>query len=259
MKKIISYVFSLLMILQLLVLTSCKKEDEIEKSKPEPNEEDVCKLVKATMDETYNKGQSRLFATISYEYNVDHQLVKTTAPGLGYQTFEYDSKGQIIKFFRSYNGIPDQTQYIDYDNQGRWIKTINIEKSDSTIYQVSYDTEGNRTKIDILYPDGGTTYTHYKYVNGNMIEKIEYGASTISTTYEYYLDKENKQRSWQIKTFPMGGMATPNKNLLKKESSSTAKNSFTYSYELNEKGYVTKETKLNPDYIFVFTYEYDCL
>ncbi|MDO1451199.1 hypothetical protein Q0590_33305 [Rhodocytophaga aerolata] len=257
--------FIALYLLSLTFLTSCEKDDQgarIAQTTPacrltkiynpdKPTDYTIYKYDnegKLTQAISYYEGQEDM--VMNYEYNPQDQLTKHIVKNNRYwdngrqttkgevTTLEYNQKGQIAKYVQL-NSIP----YNEISYQSKIETTC------------EYDLEGNRTK-NLQVTSNSTTYhtstftSIFTYQDGNCI-KAQFGQGAPSefiTEYEYYLDMENKQRSFsQSYYYSSLSSMTPSKNMMKKMTASftqypTSNYTIENSYQYNTEGFATTQT-----------------
>ncbi|MDO1449298.1 hypothetical protein Q0590_23680 [Rhodocytophaga aerolata] len=168
----------------------------------------------------------------------------------GYAILEYDNNNRVVKILSYEDTQVEESGVIEYNAKGQWIKMTSSEPGSSAtqVSTAEYDSNGNRTKVTTSY--GIITY---EYAGGNLTKSTTSytaGSSTYSntTTYEYYLDRDNKLSAIE-ELLNTGYGATPSKNMLKKQtytssyaSDDSAESGEIFTYEFNEKGFPTRST-----------------
>ena len=185
MKKLILSVF----VLTAFFVTSCNDDTEVDGGNDNTTEEKTCRI--ATIDD--NDG-----SVTEFTYDGDN-IVKMK---------ETDS-AEVVNYDFSYTS--DKLMMITNDSNEKWELTYtgeNVTKIEYSadgeledIYDVSYDADGNPTKIDVSFPGdmGAELYLTYEMTwdNGNMtsMSESEYENGNqlpaITTDYTAYDDKVN--------------------------------------------------------------------
>jgi ribosomal protein S24E len=134
----------------------------------------------------------------------------------------------------------------------------------------AYDADGNRVQITTVETRNGYTFTvvrAYEYQDGNLI-KFYLNPGTMSERlfeYEYYLDRENKSKSFS--QYPYLTSATPSRHMVKKITGTSsepgaASSVDQYSYEYNDQGFIVKDVHTytfgSTSSTISRTYEYNC-
>jgi hypothetical protein len=240
----------------LAVFPSCKKEDE----KPQPS----CRITKEDSDLTSeNKydyeydGAGLLKTVVAYE---ESNVIQRYA--FGKYEYEYNQQQKLIKTkFIHYNeadAIFDTSTAYEYDEKGRWRKTTVINNSGQITEAQEATYSGDKITIKRTFSNSYNDYQEVlEYSGENLIKSTN---SDGVTTYEYYSDKENKMEP----VIKLRLLAS--KNLLKTSVRTSLSSIYAitdnYTYEFNEKGYVTKSVKENDSgnthYSTTTTYEYEC-
>ena len=136
-------------------------------------------------------------STSTYEYAYDEngnqtKMVITESSGYFYSgEYTYDAEGREIKSVIT-DDYGTSTYENVYDAEGNLIKEIMTDESGTTIYENVYDAEGNRTK-EIMSDENGNAFTIYEYSydeQGNLLETtIKEGDSTWTMTKCTYDEK----------------------------------------------------------------------
>jgi hypothetical protein len=250
--------FLLALIMMLPWLSSCSKDNETPPDLPSPKKTTplttkptgICKLTKYSYVVSPTSSGS---STYEYEFSAQAHIIKITDGPNNYYTLEYNSSHHLAKsvFYGQSSKI---TKVYEYDTQGRWIKTrsesssltSNVATSTDT-QTISYDTNGNRSKIETVLSTGLHTTRVYNYPAPNVIEEIYTSTYMGMTkrmvfTREYFADMKNKSKSYDDLLAPFYDHSTLPDGLIKKMVSET--DSRDYSYEMNQQGYPTKATIL---------------
>ena len=256
----------LFLLLLVSVLFACDKENDAE-----PDETYAPCLI-TRIDETggsyttYRYDSNRRLASY-YVYEVN-----AYPAGVVFEynyTIERDSENRISKVasrIKSDNASKDTASIItliEYDAQGRWIKSkfghtsgVNVPPTFIATTYVKYNSEGlisttTTNKPSIYEPYEAFFYSlAFEYEQENLIRSVfDFTPnSKVERRYEYYLDKEAKLTEVDLLRLitdrgsaPAG--ASPSKNLLKRiTTDDKAKILDDYTYEFNEHGYPTKIT-----------------
>jgi hypothetical protein len=196
------------------------------------------------------------------------------------RTYEYNSLNQLIKLSNDYpanSPSRDDVMLNEFDSRGQWAKgTLTVASSGSNTYVVNRDSQGNRSRIDMVNPTTNQVVaTHsYIYSDGNLVKYVSRGNSAISqdslvTTFQHFTDREDKFEPIAESMGHAYGYETLSKNLISKEiltqynSGSTnglSSPPIEYSYEFNDKGFPIKITFLyaGTGAKVIYLYEYQC-
>jgi hypothetical protein len=255
----------------LLCLGSCQQQEE-----PVPGTTPTCRPVK----------EQRLDDPAVYtlhEYDAQRNLTKSTTykqDAIVYlATYQYNAQGRITScIYKSMHNTAQPETWKEYNftfvynEKGQMISFVmnsndELSREEGTC---AYDADGNRVKITTLETRNGYTFTvvrAYEYKDGNLV-KFYLDPGTFGERlfeYEYYLDRENKSRSFN--QYPYLTSATPSRNMVRKVTSTSndpdaAGSVSQYSYEYNDQGFVVKDV-----YTYAWgstsstisrTYEYNC-
>jgi len=137
------------------------------------------------------------------EYEYSHGLISKVTTQTGYDTYEYSSKGNLIKITNYVINFNSPTGYIilqifsyTYSGEGKKVKeTIEYPQINSIEYNLFYYTDGRLSKIENHgYSDAITRYTLY--------ESDDYGQSKKEVVY----NPNNVPYRWTINSFSNGLM-----------------------------------------------------
>lgn len=213
-------------------------------------------------------------------------ITRIDETGGGYTTYQYDSNRRLTSFFvkevheqpvkavfeTNYNIERDSEDRIsrivknggtitaiEYDAQGRWVKSqygVAHDANNPPVYSITtnveYNTEGliaktTATKASVFDPNGVYFYSlALEYEQKNLTRSTFDFTSKSVRRYEYYLDKEAKLTEVDlVRLYMASGSApsgaSPSKNLLKRVTTDDkATIIYDYTYEFNEQGYPTK-------------------
>ena len=181
MKKLMSMLLSVFM---LLCLCACSDKDGQNEPQPtQPVENDDPEIYtkedgKLKMEVSYNSN-GLLFSTIIYEYDGAGNVIKEAEFGIndapaGYNSYEYDDKGRKTLLV-SYMAVNDE----EYSEEYR------------TSYE--YDESGKLIKA-VSTMDGKTvSVTEYEYKNGLCVSENNYeGESFVISEYKYEYDDSDR-------------------------------------------------------------------
>jgi hypothetical protein len=183
------------------------------------------------------KEEKSSFSSITYSYN-----------------YEYDSYGRLIKEYRSKTGIKNYQIVTCIYPSLNLIILIDSSKFNDTVSYFIKDTMHLNSKGYVILEKGQYSSTNYSYdslgfqlskngknivVNGNLIQSEEVNNTNY---FEFYLDKINTIGYFNFGAYFWG---KSNQNLIKKYTRSDNNNSYTNTYEFDEKGRVTKQVNID--------------
>ena len=246
---------NLYLLLLITILFACNEEDS---AKPDKIL-DPCLITriedKGGSYSTYQYDNNNRLSSYFVKVVSDHPL--TIASERNY-TIERDSENRISKIIAgSKGGNHVDITTVDYDAQGRWVKSTYGSTPDAntppefvSTTNVEYNKDGLITKTTTFRSNGTFFYSlALEYEQKNLTRSV-FELPDASTKwiqrYEYYLDKEAKPTEVDLVNLytargsvPAG--ASPSKNLLKRRTSDDgAVIADELTYEFNEFGYPTK-------------------
>ena len=141
----------------------------------------------------------------TYAYDEDGNMIReeyksTKGGGISIckaTEYTYDEDGNCIHVKTLYDGEVVSEDTNEYDENGNLIKTSNLRAEDTnpriTIYEYTYDYEGNILKSIKKDEQGSKTIAEYTYdTNGNILTYVKGGAVLLTDAhYEYEYDANN--------------------------------------------------------------------
>lgn len=225
-----------------LLSTSCDKE-KVDPQKPScllGREERDSYSYNTAVDMVYNTQGLILSNTLTH-----HDGTKQVT------TYERNSANKVSKIISSRGSQIVSHTVLEYDSQGRWVKTA--ESDNSVVLKAEYNSQNKVSKIRKTSMSGASTYNilnyTYDYANGNLVKiTMTQGGLIEITELEYYTDKQDVENDYdnvnKVRWTELSGSAS--KNLVKKMTTTRPSHpSHEYSltrdftYEINEKGYPT--------------------
>ena len=243
--------YFLLFVAVTMISTSCNEEDDM----PDSINPENCS-VSLIKDESGN-------AQRIYTYDDQSRLQKVVFAGVYGQERTYEYQGTTVVSSYFYNNNPNIVI----------VDTIYLNSNDLPSRMV----KGEGYVIEITY-NGNSEITSYKevssydslivvvtYSNGNItqmhVKEYYYGTLTddYNQYFSYYTDKTNYRSRYDILNIWLTNQVPQffSKNLIQ-TGQDWDNNSFSYTYEFNEAGLVSKETYSHPNLGGVSLYEYDC-
>lgn len=173
-----------------------------------------------------------------YEYNSEGKLIKASSVD-GTYINDYTYAGNIITEVMHTGGKTYTTVYT-MNLQGYVININGSDEHDRFVETFEYDNLGNCVKEIATFVIYGVSTFSYTYLDGNMTSRSEVQSMyTYTSSYEYYLDKENTLGWGSPEPWNLTGK--PNKNLVKKIIAPYT--SYNCTYEFDQNNLVTKQIK----------------
>ncbi|MGV3587217.1 MAG: hypothetical protein ACO1OF_09465 [Adhaeribacter sp.] len=257
------------LLLCLLFALACKNDEDV--VKPDKNL-NTCLITKITFAGT---------DAITYEYDNQKRLKKAnhakdaTSNENYYKEYDYDAAGRVTKeSFKLADGTVFSYFAFTYNSKNLLEKIAFHTKAAGNTFKHEYDkiityTSTNKIEqVKTLNPEGpATSYRLDEYTydaNQNITKVQEYvvnGAAKVNdvtTAYTY----DNQNNPYRGATYLGLGAETISKNNIATEKetyhlSDLTKN-YTYTYEYNEKGYPTKQTRQSDTNTLEIIREYAC-
>lgn len=233
----------------ILLIPSCKKDNS--------NLQKQCHIVKLT----YTNGSGSHITNIKYDESGRPSLITSDADASS-KTITYSSN-TVISINRNSSGTitGGSTVILDGNNKITNIRqNNNASGSDWDNYELIYDTEGNLT-MEIYTYSGSTSgdTTFYTVKNGDIISLTD--GTSYTETFGYYADMPYQHGDiFGIASLLQYGVEgyLKNAHLLKYSSDNAGSPRAQVSYEMNEKGFISKVSLSNTPYPSSYSYEYEC-
>lgn len=243
--KALIYIFSFLF--TTVVIISCEKDQN-------ENKKSGCRVVMARINE------DNVYDSILYEYDPRGRITKSDLGGGNYTTYTYETNKVTENNYVSGSISSTVIYTLGFDGYAMSSVRIRAGETDpesSTTYDINEDGY-LMSEIEVKTNDSeDRKEIFYEYEDGNLIYKTFENLKTgyySETQFEYYPDMLNKFSTNLI----FKGKA--NTNLVKRISfTSDIINLVTnHSYQLDNKGYVTRQITTAGTSTIIQDYEYDC-
>lgn len=226
------------------LLATCEKDN---------NKTSVCKVVMITITSGTDVD------SILLAYDNKNRLIKRDLGSGWYSRYEYETNKVTEKNY--FNNLLSTRNVYTLNYEGYAMSSVQYSDDNQLQSNTSYDFDEDgylisSIEVDADNPDNRKE-TWYEYEDKNLIYKTFENTKTgyfSETDYEYFLDKPNKINN----DLPFKGQM--NANLTKKSTlvSDMITLITNYSYQLDSKGYITKEMVTISSSAMEKEYYYEC-